>query len=177
MKLGVYVIDRGQSPTLMRQLDSDEQDHYLIGRPFEDHRPDIALHHRRVSKRHAIILYDSAGFWTVTDLSANGSQLVRDGHYQMMTKGKAIAICEDDCLEVCGRDFSLVFKTNLDKTVTGEVEQATVDDDDDSDGSGDRVLGIVKIAQEVFNSASKLERFLMLVSLVAIAVAGLAYFL
>lgn len=173
MKLGVYICDRGQSPNGIRELHPDPG-HYVIGRPTAEHHPDIALHHGYISQRHAILMHEDPGYWTVTSLGRNGSMLYRDGRRKSLSRGDAIALEDDDRLEVFGEDFSITFKLyDLEETVEVERHIETLDQEDDATERNE----LIKLAIAVYQEAGPIEKVLLIGAVVAIAITVLAYLL
>lgn len=171
MELGVYIRDRGRNPNGWRRLDSDVQDVYVIGRPTERDCPDITLHDGHISQRHAVLIYESPGYWTITSIGRHGSTLVRRGTRKALTKGDAIAIEDDDTLEVWGRDFAITFNTDFDETIGHQSAIATAGDDDVDD------LPWWWTLHQVYSKAGPVERFAILLVITVVAIAAIVRWL
>jgi hypothetical protein len=167
-ELGVYVRDRGVDPTRMRVLSRHEKGCYVIGRLTDDHDlPDIILHNGRISKRHAVLLHEPQGYWSLTSIGRHGSELKRGGEVRALGRGDAIAIQDDDVLLLQGSDYSITFKTDLSETVGQEYAYTTLDDDAAEDDHSDWRNALVK----VYEKASPIEKLLIGLCVVAIAAA------
>lgn len=180
MKLGVYICDRGQQPTRLRELDSHDKDTYIIGRPTETHSPEIALHHGKISKRHLILIHEDPGYWTASSLGKNGSILIRNGFRRSMSQGDAVPIMDDDCIEVYGPNYAVTFKTDFESTITENLDTNTIAEDEDEGDEGededsDRSSKGWALLADIYSKAGPLEKILIAQVVMVVAIAALYF--